>query len=333
MATLKRLSHSSLRQFIAIALIGTLIGLLTPAPVTATALHTTERKLTAVRAQAWQWLESVRNALGRMEVAGNRKRKGVKPPAPPTKAEREARVAALDLNPSTEVVLQSKQPFLFTATPLDQEGQAIHGLQATWESSNKQVIFVRKNGEAIAGKPGETVVTAHAGSKLSTVRVTVVAGTNERFGGKKKADSTRGPKQTAALTDNSNTQASARTTSRRKRAHTTRNGRANASPFVPFLRDPNDDPLPDNETSSLYQPNNLVGLTPGKKPPGAFTPSPTVPVTESGNKNFYFGLPILSLPGRGLDVSLTLSYNSLLWNKSTNPSDSSTWMTYDVDSG
>jgi RHS repeat-associated protein len=51
----------------------------------------------------------------------------------------------------------------------------------------------------------------------------------------------------------------------------------------------------------------------------------------SGNRNFSFGLPILNLPGRGLDVSLSLVYNSLLWNKST--SGSTTYLTYDVDSG
>jgi hypothetical protein len=99
------------------------------------------------------------------------------------------------------------------------------------------------------------------------------------------------------------------------------------------MRDPNDDPLPDNETSSLYQTNNLIGNPPGKKRPGALSAASSIPVTESGNRNFTFGLPVVSLPGRGIDASLALTYNSLVWNKSTNPSDNSTWMTYDVDSG
>ncbi|HET7287045.1 MAG TPA: hypothetical protein VFI71_06225, partial [Pyrinomonadaceae bacterium] len=103
--------------------------------------------------------------------------------------------------------------------------------------------------------------------------------------------------------------------------------------MMPFIRDPNDDPLPDNETSSLYQPNNLIGTPPGKKKPGALSAASTIAVTESGNRNFTFGLPVVGLPGRGIDVSLALIYNSLVWNKSTNPSDSLTWMTYDVDSG
>jgi hypothetical protein len=99
------------------------------------------------------------------------------------------------------------------------------------------------------------------------------------------------------------------------------------------MRDPNDDPLPDNETTSLYQPGNLIGTPPGKKKPGALSAASAVPVTENGNKNFTFGLPVMGLPGRGLNVSLGLVFNSLLYNKSTDPSDNSTWLTYDVDSG
>ena len=34
-----------------------------------------------------------------------------------------------------------------------------------------------------------------------------------------------------------------------------------------------------------------------------------------------------------MDASLSLFYNSLVWHRSTNPSNGSTWITYDVDSG
>jgi hypothetical protein len=63
------------------------------------------------------------------------------------------------------------------------------------------------------------------------------------------------------------------------------------------------------------------------------TPASATNATENGVSNFNFALPILALPGRGLDVSLQLVYNGQVWNKSTNPSTSATWMTYDVDSG
>ena len=52
----------------------------------------------------------------------------------------------------------------------------------------------------------------------------------------------------------------------------------------------------------------------------------------NSNKNFTFALPVAGLRGRGLSVSLSLVYNSQVWNKSTDSS-SNTWMTYDVDNG
>src|ERR1051325_7925672 len=267
------------RQFVAVVTIFLIRALLVPAPVVAA-------------------------------YAGNRERKGVRPAPAPTKAEREAKVARLELNVAPEIELKSRQRLQLSAIPLDTDGNAIQGLSAQWESSAKDVVFGRKNGEAGAGKTGAATLIAVAGNKQATIHVRVVEGTKEPFGGKKIIDSRRN----APVAQNRR---------RPKRAHV----------VTPFMRDPNDDPLPDNETSSLYQPNNLIGTPPGKKKPGALSAAASIAVTESGNRNFTFGLPLVGLPGRGIDVSLALIYNSLVWNKSTNPSDGSTWMTYDVDSG
>lgn len=43
---------------------------------------------------------------------------------------------------------------MLSAIPIDGEGETVHGLHAEWESSNREVIYVNKDGEAIAGKPG-----------------------------------------------------------------------------------------------------------------------------------------------------------------------------------
>src|ERR1051325_11480497 len=267
------------RQFVAVVTIFLIRALLVPAPVVAA-------------------------------YAGNRERKGVRPAPAPTKAEREAKVARLELNVAPEIELKSRQLLQLSAIPLDTDGNAIQGLSAQWESSAKDVVFVRKNGEAVAGKTGAATLIAVAGNKQATIHVRVVEGTKEPFGGKKRIDSRRN----APVAQNRR---------RPKRAHV----------VTPFMRDPNDDPLPDNETSSLYQPNNLIGTPPGKTKPGALSAAASIAVTESGNRNFTFGLPVVGLPGRGIDVSLALIDNSLVCNKSTNPSDGSTWMTYDVDSG
>jgi len=56
-------------------------------------------------------------------------------------------------------------------------------------------------------------------------------------------------------------------------------------------------------------------------------PAGAAPDAGTGNGNFTFSAPVLSLPGRGIDVSLALVYNSRLWSKS------GTEMTYDSDKG
>jgi RHS repeat-associated protein len=85
--------------------------------------------------------------------------------------------------------------------------------------------------------------------------------------------------------------------------------------------------LPDNESDSLYLPGNQVGTPPGQTTLGAATPPAAISGTEMpGSANFSFSLPVADLPGRGLDVSLDLFYNSRLWNKSNR-------MTYDADGG
>jgi len=56
-----------------------------------------------------------------------------------------------------------------------------------------------------------------------------------------------------------------------------------------------------NSRDSLDDPINKVGSAPN---------------TTTGNNNFQIVAPVLSLPGRGIDLNLNLTYNSLVWNKS-----------------
>lgn len=269
-----------------------------------------------------------------------RERRGMRPRAPETRADRELRVARLKVNPNGPVRIQSRQPMLFTAIPTDTEGNPIHGLQATWVSSNSQVMFVKPNGQAIAGKPGRVTLTATAGSLTATVDVVVTeSSTREQFGGRKPTSTRRGrtvgTNSGFAEDQRPATSASARQSKRTNKAKskTKHHVSGNGAPFVPE-RPPDEDPLPDDETYSLYEPGNIVGSPPGKTKPGAKTSAVATNGTETnGGQNFTFGLPIVGMAGRGVDVSLSLVYNSQLWNKSTDPGTSSTFMTYDVDSG
>jgi RHS repeat-associated protein len=70
-----------------------------------------------------------------------------------------------------------------------------------------------------------------------------------------------------------------------------------------------------NYTSAL-NPKNEVGKGPGRSLDGG-----------AGSGNFQLTAPLLTLRGRGLNLTLALSYNSLLWNKA------GTQLTFDIDRG
>ncbi len=67
---------------------------------------------------------------------------------------------------------------------------------------------------------------------------------------------------------------------------------------------------------SSDDPGNQTGNPPGSPADGG-----------AGNGNFQLSAPVISLPGRGVDLALNLNYNSRLWNKSGNE------LTYDIDRG
>jgi len=157
--------------------------LLVPAPVAAALIRTTDQTVRDEGNQIRAWLLAVFGTTG----DGTRERKGLRPAPAPTKAEREARVAKLELNVGADIELKSRQRLQLSAIPVDAEGNAIQGLAARWETSAKDVVYVRKTGEVVGAKPGLATLKASAGSKQATVRIRVVEGTNEPFGGKRES--------------------------------------------------------------------------------------------------------------------------------------------------
>jgi hypothetical protein len=71
----------------------------------------------------------------------------------------------------------------------------------------------------------------------------------------------------------------------------------------------------------LYEPRNVVGSPPSRYLPSSSTPPAANRIGREtlGSDNYSFSVPITSLPGRGLDVSLALNYNNGLWNKVGTP--------------
>ncbi|MEK6280518.1 MAG: RHS repeat-associated core domain-containing protein [Acidobacteriota bacterium] len=245
---------------------------------------------------------------------------GITPPEPPSKSSREARVARIDVKQTADVVLESGERLVFAAIPLDSEGNAIHGLRAEWASSDPSVLAITDDGEALAGKPGKASLTASAGSKKEKVAVTVVSQIERA-------------EHLASIRPSGKKTKKSRRTSFKVLSGATpiRGSEFRAHSAVMPQGQP--EQLPDSEISSIYQPGNATGASPGKTPPGAQTRAAATNGTEMpGSSNFTFGLPVANLPGRGLNAALSLVYNSRLWNKSTT-SGGATRMLYNFDKG
>jgi RHS repeat-associated protein len=95
----------------------------------------------------------------------------------------------------------------------------------------------------------------------------------------------------------------------------------NTKPQVPQIKAPiqsnmicaDCDPQGGGGGGTYFPPNDPNFSTARRRP---INETGTEPGVDLGSRNFNWSLPLLSLPGRaGLDVNLTLTYNSLVWTK------------------
>lgn len=233
------------------------------------------------------------------------------PRLPPTKAEREVRVARLELNTDRELSLAPGGRMLFAAVPVDDSGATVHGLTARWATSDERVLRVDESGLAVAGQTGEVRLTARVGSRQETIKVTVAAPAppapdsadepdpRARPAEPRRAgDRARGP---AILRANWTPAESGPARAPRRAAPSVKA----AAPAAPYF-----------SVDGYTHPSNDVGSPPGRTEPGAATPPVAIEGTETpGSSNFTFAVPVAGLPGRGLSVSLSLIYNSRVWHE------------------
>jgi len=188
--------------------------------------------------------------------------------------QKQGRVARLQVSPAGPVVLQAEQPLLFAAVPVDANEAPINGLLAEWESSNRTVVSVKRNGFAVGGRPGKATLTVRAGAFTETVQVRVEKG-GEKFGGKKPDTQRDGRLGQVVPVANERGRLVARA-NRRPRNHSRR-----ASAYAaPPLQNENTDPLPTSETGTLYQGANVVGFPTGKRKAAARVASVTANATK-----------------------------------------------------
>jgi hypothetical protein len=245
--------------------------------------------------------------------------------------ERDARVSRLEILPG-DVTVQEGQRITFTAVAFDRSNNPVGGVKIRWSGRDEgrgRGVFINQRGDFMARAEGNYKVTAEAAGQRALINVTVVQGIRKHKGDdvpiEIKTKSSRDLPTFQALDQkNGKSNQAARANPRGKGASNksgqgefahvakTKSGKrgatAAASPY--FL----DDGWGNDNYWSADDPGNRRGNPPGSA------------VDEgAGSSNFRFDAPLAFIPGRGIDIALSLTYNSRLWNKAGNN------INYDID--
>lgn len=93
-------------------------------------------------------------------------------------------------------------------------------------------------------------------------------------------------------------------------------GQGNKTPPNVLLTDPELPVITDQQAANLVTPENNLGNPVGQTEMSSRTSASATQTRERyGSSNYSFGVPAASLPGRGLDASVGITYNSRVWNK------------------
>ncbi len=201
------------------------------------------------------------------------------------------------------ITLQKNQEAVFAAVAYDSNDEPLSGIDFRWSVTN--VATTRLTGGLVgsvfkANRIGTFTVKATAGGREAEVRVIVTPETGIR------------PPGTPIRVTSSRTGLGAIigtidiTPIRTERDGTkgTRDQEKSALQVANLLPD---DGWNNGNFTSADDPGNQTGDSPGG------------PADDgAGNGNFQISAPVVSLPGRGIDIALNLNYNSRVWNKAGN---------------
>lgn len=241
-------------------------------------------------------------------------------------ADRDARINRLQIFPG-DVKISMGERVRFVALAFDQDDNPIGGIRTKWSGQGPAKggrARISPQGDFEGTAPGSFTVMAEALGRTAQCTVVVEPGAkpnlketpiDRREVSTRDLPSAQGQQQeniepAVASSDTSKARAKRGT----KRAHSVSRARAAKAPAPSPMFLPSEWG-PDNYWSA-DDPGNEVGNPPGTPMDGG-----------AGSGNFQFSAPILSLPGRGLNITLAASYNSRLWNKAGSQ------ISYDTDRG
>jgi len=303
----RKFSHA-LHRGLSVALIVSLLTVSTPAAPKTIVDAAQEASFSL---SLWYRAGGVRELLQRLGEGSQRKQE--------KQSERDARVTRLEISPGNVSVKRGER-VQFAAIAYGADDSSVSGVKIKWsvrDDGGKKGGPISQLGEFRAIIPGAFTITAEGAGQKAEVNVVVEDGpalpnpndkplrvkpvTNQLPGG---AESDFGVVGMAK-------KSTGKTASRRSGTSFAHSRSRSAVPFLPPV-DWNDENF-----GSSSDPRNDIGDTPGSPVDGG-----------AGNGNFQFTAPIVSLAGRGINISLGASYNSRLWNKAGTSS-----ITYDIDHG
>ncbi|MBA2335897.1 MAG: RHS repeat protein, partial [Blastocatellia bacterium] len=212
------------------------------------------------------------------------------------------------------VTLEQGQEMVFAAVAYDSDNEPLSGVDFRWTSTDTgrgRAARPFNISKFRAGSPGTYAVKARAGNREAEITVVVTPRRNVR------------PANTPTYSTSSRTGRSAQPivetdesgTSTERDENIDKKSVKSKDPVTELARAPGEG-WDDTNWLSADDPGNQTGNPPG------------MPADDgAGNGNFQLSAPVVSLPGRGIDLALNLNYNSRLWNKSGSQ------VTYDIDFG
>lgn len=230
---------------------------------------------------------------------------------PRKRSDRRQSISEIRIVPEVDEVFAG-QELVFSAIATDRNGETISGLKFEWSARDvdrSRDVRAFRDGKFRAMRTGTVVIKASANGIEGERQVTVVRPPDPR----PRIERTRViSTRTGVISD---TMSEPEQT---EDGGDVRNGKGGPSADVLESVSQNTAPLiwDDSNWLSSDDPGNLPG-----NPPGS-------PMDDgAGNGNFQISAPVISLPGRGIDLALNLNYNSRVWNKAGSQ------LTFDIDRG
>ncbi|MBA2749896.1 MAG: RHS repeat-associated core domain-containing protein [Tatlockia sp.] len=222
------------------------------------------------------------------------------------------RIDRVQIYPGSVTVKQGKL-LVLSAVGYNSENEPLSGIEFDWRMRDSQNRFAPRRfhgGKFKSSLAGTFIITAK--SRGREAEVTVIVTPDATPGQNRATQAETSSIEVSSRSNKSSVQSESETLVKEEINEQDSGG----TPSKIEMALPDVNGWNNTNWQSAGDPGNQTGNPPG-------TPA----ADGAGTGNFQLSAPIISLPGRGIDLALNLNYNSRLWNKSGSE------LTYDIDRG